>query len=85
MVVLATFNNRTQALQFSNQLKGMGVNIKIINTPREISVSCGLSVMFDFKMLPKARVVINSNKFVSFRGFYLKKDNGRMFYYEKTN
>ena len=84
-MVLATFHNRTQALQFSNQLKGMGVNVKIINTPREISTSCGLSIMFKISDLTKARVVINSNRFASFKGFYLKKDNGRMFYYEKTN
>ena len=84
-MVLATFHNRTQALQFSNQLKSMGVGVKIINTPREISTSCGLSVMFDFKAMPKARVVINSNRFASFKGFYLKKDNGRMYFYEKTN
>lgn len=85
MMVLATFHNRTQALQFSNQLKGMGVNVKIINTPREISTSCGLSVMFSYNSINKARVVINSNRFASFKGFYLKKDNGRMYIYEKTN
>ena len=84
-MVLATFYNRTQALQFSNQLSGMGVRVKVINTPREISTSCGLSIMFDLKALAKARVVINSNKFVAFKGFYIKKNNGHMYYYEKTN
>ena len=84
-MVLATFHNRTQALQFSNQLKAMGVSVKIINTPREISTSCGLSIMFKVVDMVKARVVINSNKYASFKGFYLKKDNGRMFFYEKTN
>jgi len=85
MQVLATFHNRTQALQFASQMRAMGINVRIINTPREISTSCGLSVMFDFKSLNRARVVINSGKFTSFKGFYLKKENGRMFYYEKTN
>lgn len=84
-MVLATFHNRTQALQFSNQLKGMGVNVKIINTPREISTSCGLSIMFSIASINKARVVINSNRYTSFSGFYLKKENGRMYSYEKTN
>lgn len=85
MYVLATFHNRTHALQFSNQLKAMGVGVRVINTPREISTSCGLSIMFDYKQLSRARVVINSNRFVSFKGFYLKKEMGRHFVYERTN
>jgi len=85
MFVLAVFNNRTQALQFSNQLKAKGVVVKVINTPREITTSCGLSVMFDFSVLNKARIVINSSKLLSFRGFYLKKLMGSAFYYEKIN
>lgn len=85
MQVLATFHNRTHTLQFSNQMRAMGVNVRIINTPREISVSCGLSVMFDFKQLNRARVVVNSLKFTSFNGFYLKKENGRNVFYEKIN
>ena len=85
MFVLATFNNRTHALQFSNQLKSKGVSVKIINMPREISSSCGLSVMFNYQHLNHARVVVGSNKFSSFRGFYLKKHNGNTFLYEKIN
>ena len=85
MIVLAVFNNRTHALQFSNQIKKMGVNIKIINTPREISTSCGLSIMFDIRYLNQARSIVNINRFASFRGFYLKKEDGRMYHYEKTN
>lgn len=85
MFVLAVFNNRTQALQFSNHLRGKGVNVKVINTPREITTSCGLSIMFDFNNLNKARIVINSNKLTSFRGFYLKRENNRMYSYEKIN
>ena len=63
----------------------MGVGVKIINTPREISTSCGLSIMFDYNNINRARVVINSNRFVSFKGFYLKKEIGRRFVYEQTN
>lgn len=84
-MVLAAFNNRTQALQFSNQLRAMGVSVKIINTPREISTSCGLSIMFKFLDIAKARAIVNGARYASFKGFYLKKDNGRTFIYEKTN
>ena len=82
-MVLAVFNNRTQALQFAGVLKGMTRNVRVINTPREISVSCGLSVMFSEQNLKQARVIINGGKFSSLRGLYIKKNNGRMYYYEK--
>ena len=82
-MVLAVFNNRTQALQFAGVLKGMTRNVRIINTPREVSVSCGLSVMFNQNNLNQARALINGGKFTSLKGLYLKKNNGRMFYYEK--
>ena len=85
MFVLATFNNRTHALQFSNQLKIMGISVKIINMPREISSSCGLSIMFNYQHLSKAKTIINTNNYASFRGFYLKKQNKNMFVYEKIN
>ena len=85
MFVLATFHNRTHALQFSNQLKAIGVSVKIINLPREISSSCGLSVMFNYQNLNKAKSIMNSNHYASFRGFYLKKQNKNMYVYEKIN
>ena len=84
MQVVAVFHNRTQAMQFANGLKPFSV-LKIINTPRDISVSCGLSVLFNINNLNKARIVINSGKFNSFGGFYLKKDIGFRFIYEKIN
>lgn len=85
MMVLAVFNNRTQALQYSRLLKGIGVSVRIINTPREITNSCGLSIMFSYKDLNKARIIINSNRLVAFRGFYIKKEMGFNIVYEKTN
>lgn len=85
MYIFATFHNRTQALQFASSLKAMGVNNKIINTPREISTSCGLTIIFDYKQLNRARALINSQKYMSFRGFYIKKEYGRHYSYEKIN
>lgn len=84
-MILATFHNRTQAFQFFNKLKANGVSVRIINSPREITTSCGLSVMFDIRYLDVARAVINGERFASFQGFYLKKNMGRMYVYEKIN
>ena len=56
--IIAVFNNRNQALQFASILKRIGVRTKTINTPRDLSVSCGISVVFENKFLGHARMVL---------------------------
>lgn len=41
---LFAFRSRTQSMKFYDLLSGGGVPCDIVNTPREISASCGLSV-----------------------------------------
>ena len=74
--VIAVFNNRNQTMQFASFLKRMGVYCKTISTPRELSVSCGLSVEFEFRNLDKAKYVLKGYSFAGFKGFYRIEDNG---------
>lgn len=69
--VLAVFQNRTQALTFSRNLVKFSVKTKIVNTPRELTSSCGLSVEFDYINIKQARqcLLIGDNN--SFSGFYI--------------
>ena len=85
MYVVAVFINRTQALQFAEVLRRMGVQCNIINTPREISNSCGLAVMFQSVKIGRARVVLNSGNFTGFKGFYNKKNTLNGAVYERVN
>lgn len=85
MYVVAVFFNRTQALQFADVMRKMGVKVNIINTPREITNSCGLSVMFLKEKLSRARVVLNMGNFTSFKGFYVKKTLSKGSVYDRVN
>ena len=76
MEVLAVFQNRTQALNFSRNLSRYNVQTKIINTPRELSTSCGLTVVFLYENFAKAVHCYRSGKYFSFVGFYGKKTLG---------
>lgn len=38
------FRSRTEALKFRTYLFSYGIDAKVVNTPRELSVSCGLSL-----------------------------------------
>lgn len=74
--MIAVFRARTETINFASLLRSYGVNVTIINTPRQINVSCGISVKFNPAYKEKAREVISRRKFDTFAGFYLIKTNG---------
>lgn len=74
--VITVFNNRNQSMQFASYLKRMGVSCKTINTPRELSISCGISVVFPYNKLKEAKFLISKYQFSAFVGFYLIQSNG---------
>jgi hypothetical protein len=45
-------------MQFASTLKRLGIPNKTINTPRELSVSCGVSVVFKSIYISKVREII---------------------------
>lgn len=74
--ILAVFANRSHTMQFASYLKRMGVRCKTISTPRELSVSCGISTVFPAQNLNQAKFIINKYKFSSFNNFYAIITNG---------
>jgi len=76
--ILAVFGNRSHSMQFASALKRVGVRCKVVNTPREISVSCGISVIFDRVALPQAKQIVEYYKFSSFNKFYIMWQMGDM-------
>ena len=71
---LAVFRARTQTLNFANIMKSYGVPIAIVNTPRNISVSCGISVKFPTQFKDTAQNIISRRQFSTFAGFYALKN-----------
>lgn len=43
---VAAFRSRQQVLLFESALRREGVSAKIVSTPRDVSMGCGLSVRF---------------------------------------
>lgn len=74
--IIAVFGNRNQSMQFASYLKRMGVRCKTISTPRELSVSCGISVIFPSQNLTQAKFVLNRYKFSTFVRLYGMISNG---------
>lgn len=43
---IAAFRSRQQVLRFEEALRREGLNVRVISTPRDVAVGCGLSVQF---------------------------------------
>lgn len=57
--IIAVFNNRNQAMQFASLLKRIGVRSKVVNTPRELSVACGISIVFGKNAYGQAKMILS--------------------------
>ena len=76
MKILVTFRSKNQAMLYSNMLYQNGVKNRVINTPRFLSVSCGLSVEVDMIYITKAKETLKGYAFDSLGGVYAINKNG---------
>lgn len=77
---LAVFRSRSQAMDCFTRLKSAGLNVRLINTPKEANVGCGLSVIFPRAVAARAKSIIAKAKYSAFYG-YMKLENkyGRIY------
>ena len=52
---VAAFRSRQQVLRFESTLKRQGIPVRVVSTPRDISMGCGLSVRFPMEYLQGVR------------------------------
>ena len=70
MTILAIFRSRAQALDCSARLKKYGVSAETMPTPKEAKLGCGLCVRFDERIFTRAKAVILTARYSTFKGFY---------------
>lgn len=68
---LAVFASRTQVYEFAEVLTDGGIDCRVVNTPAQAHIGCGVSARFPYVNLPYASGIINGRRFSSFRGLYL--------------
>lgn len=69
-MILAVFRSKTETLNFASILRSYNVPCSVVNTPRNINVSCGISVKFNASYRQTASLVISRRNFSTFGGFY---------------
>ncbi len=75
--LIVSFKNRNNLMAFNQLLVRNGLNTSIINTPRSVAVSCGLSIKADLKYLTKIINLLHGNNFNDFIGIFLySRTNG---------
>ena len=80
MTVLAVFKSRAQAIDCVAYVKGAGIPVQTVSTPREAGVGCGLSARFDESFLTRVRFFMGKRSYSSFSGFMRRTGGGGFVY-----
>ncbi len=70
MMILAVFRSRSQSLDYAERLHKYGVAASTAPAPKEARIGCGLCVRFDARVFARARAVLKTGRYSSFKGFY---------------
>ena len=73
---LAVFKSRTAVFAFAEYLGYGGVACKVVNTPAEAHIGCGVCVKFAYINQPYAAEVVKRYGLSGFGGFYLYEKVG---------
>lgn len=79
MTMLAVFRSRAQTIDFVSVLRGAGVPVQTVSTPKEAGVGCGISARFDDSFFPRVRYSLGKRSYSSFAGF-MKSGGGGFTY-----
>ena len=75
---IAAYRSRQQVLMLESALRREGVNVKIVTTPREVSMGCGLSARFELSDAPHVAQTVRRMNTGNLIGLYrVEYANGR--------
>lgn len=74
--MIAVYTARNSSMQLHQRLNSVRIASRIINTPRELSVGCGLSVKFDDGNFHRVKAQVAALSSFSFAGIW-KESGGK--------
>lgn len=75
--LIISFKNRNSLMAFNKILNNRGISTSVINTPRSIAVSCGLSLKTDTSNINNIIMLLNYADLSGFIGLFLySRTNG---------
>ena len=73
---VAAFRSRQQVLRFEQVLRREGIPVRVVSTPRDISMGCGLSVRFPIEEVSRVQRVLKMNNPGNLIGIYRAEYDG---------
>ena len=73
---VAAFRSRQQVLRFEAALNRRGIPARVVTTPRDIAMGCGLSVRFPMESLPEVRRALLAQNTSNLIGLYRAEYDG---------
>lgn len=73
---VAAFRSRQQVLRFEQVLRLEGLNVRVVSTPRDISMGCGLSVRFAIEDADRVRRAMRMGDHGNLIGIYRAEYDG---------
>lgn len=67
---IAAFRSRQQVMRFENALRREGLLARVVTTPREVAMGCGLSVRFDLNDLSSVKSTLKRENPGNLIGLY---------------
>lgn len=67
---VAAFRSRQQVMRFEGILRRAGLDVRVISTPRDVAIGCGLSVQFDLKDTKAVQNMIGQTRPSNMIGLY---------------
>lgn len=68
--MIIVFRARSHTINFANLLHSYKIPCQIINTPRIVNVSCGISVKFSSMYIKNVQQILSRRYFDTFAGIY---------------
>lgn len=73
--IFIAFSSRNSLYYFQSYITRLGFSNSIINTPRGISISCGLSLKIDASALTHIINIIRQNQTTGFIGIFVSENS----------
>ena len=67
---VVVFSSRSETMQFYKVIKNYGLFCSVINTPRTLSASCGVSTKIDNRLIQPSIMVLHKLHLHTFKGLY---------------
>ncbi len=67
---LVVFRSRNETIKFVNIMNSYNYLASAVTTPRQISVSCGISAKIDGRAVEIAKQILGRRQFYTFAGIY---------------